>query len=311
MAQVQADVSLIYQGTDITDEVDIIECVCRDTSGRESDCLNLKVDHADRWFRWGPQKNDTLRVLRNGYDSGTLYLNTVIPEDGAYRIWATGAKSVPYPTRWQAFENKTLAAIMGTCAGELGMGARQSGVSGGITYEYLLRENLSAPVFLEMLANREGAVLKALGGSYVAIGVTYAQGLPAMHEMELDDDQLDSEYIDRRDRNWSSVTIKTPFGTGTARDSAANGQSRIITDMTVDSGAQAYRWAKGILTLHNRQSETLKIEMDFNPGYTAMVRIDVKSQTDAAGQWIIDETEQNLLDGRTKAKLYRCITTIS
>ena len=311
MAQVQADVSLIYQGTDITDDVDIIECVCRDTSGRESDCLNLKVDHADRWFRWGPQKNDTLRVLRNGYDSGVLYLNTVIPEDGAYRIWATGAKSVPYPARWQAFEEKTLAAIMGTCAGELGMGARQSGVNGGILYEYLLRENLSAPVFLETLANREGAVLKALGGSYVAIGVAYAQGLPAMHEMELDDDQLDSEYIDRRDRNWSSVTIRTLFGTGSARDSAANGQSRIITDMTVDNSAQAYRWAKGLLMLHNRQSETLKIEMDFNPGYTAMVRIDVKSQTDAAGQWIIDETEQNLLDGRTKAKLLRCITSIS
>ena len=63
--------------------------------------------------------------------------------------------------------------------------------------------------------------------------------------------------------------------------------------------------------MHNRQSEILEIAMDFNPGYTAMVRIDAKSATAANGQWIIHETEQDLLNGRTKAKLYRCITTIT
>ncbi|MBQ6960872.1 MAG: hypothetical protein IJP78_07855 [Clostridia bacterium] len=311
MALAQADMTLIYKGTDITKQVDIIECVCRDVSGSESDCLNLKVDHADQWFRWGPQKNDTIQVKRNGYDSKTLYLNTVIPEDGAYRILATGAKSVPFSARWQAFEKKTLTAIMGVCAGELGMGAKQFGVNGGITYEYLMRNNMSAPQFLEMLCNREGAVLKTLDGSYTAIGVQYAQGLSPMHEMELDDGQMDSVYIDRRDLSWASVQIKTPFGNGTARDSNAQGQSRVITDITVDNDGHAYRWAKGMLIMHNRKSEMLKIEMDFNPGYTAMVRIDVKSKTDAKGQWIIEEAEQDLVNGRTRAKLYRCITSVS
>lgn len=311
MADVQAGVTLIYEGTDITDDVDIIECVCRDVSGGESDCLNLKVDHADKWLRWGPQKNDTIQVKRSGYDSKTLFLNTVIPEDGAYRIFATGAKSVPFPARWQSFENKTLGAIMSMCAGEIGMGARQYGISGSIMYEYLMRNNISAPVFLETICNREGAVLKTLSGDYVAIGVQYAQSLTPMHEMELDSDQLDSEYIDRRDLSWASVQIRTPFGSGTARDSSASGQDRVITDMTIDNSAHAYRWAKGILLMHNRESEILKIEMDFNPGYTAMVRIDVKSETDARGQWIIHETEQDLLDGRTKAKMLRCINSIA
>ena len=124
-------------------------------------------------------------------------------------------------------------------------------------------------------------------------------------------DMLDSEYIDRRDLSWSSVQIRTMFGSGTARDSSTSGQGRVITDITVDNDAQAYRWAKGILLTHNRQSEILNIEMDFNPGYTAMVRVDVKSRTDANGRWIVDTVEQNLLDGRTKAKMLRCVDTIS
>lgn len=310
MAQTQGDVTLIYEGTDITEDVDIIECVCRDVSGGEADCVNLKVDHAEKWFRWGPQKNDKIRVARSGYDTKTMYLNTVVPEDGAYRIYATASKSVPFPKRYQAFEKMTLSAVMGLCAGECGMGAKQYGLSGGILYEYLLRDNMSAPVFLQQLAQREGAALKALDGSYTAIGIGYAQGIAAMHEMQLDDDQLDSEYIDRRDLSWGSVEIKTMFGHGIARDSGSGGMNRVITDIPVDNDAMAYRWAKGILLSHNRQSEILNIEMDFNPGYTAMVRINVKSNTDANGKWIIDQVEQNLLDGRTKARMLRCVEGI-
>lgn len=310
MAQAQRDITLIYQGVDITDEVDIIECVCRDVSGEESDCLMLTLDHAEKWFQWKPQKNDTIRVTRGGYDSKTMYLNTVVPEDGAYRIYATARRSAPMPEKYQVFEKMTLSSIMSMCAAECGMGAKLYGLSGGIQYPYLLRERMRAPAFLEMLAMREGAVLKCLDGNFAAIGVQYAQNIAAMHEMELENGQMDSQYIDRRDLRWSSVQIKSMFGSGTARDSDADGQTKIITDLAVDDDATAYRWAKGILMMYNRQSEVLNIEMDFNPGYTAMVRVDVKSDTDAAGKWMIDRVEQNLLDGRTKARMYRCIESV-
>ena len=310
MAETQRDVTLLYNGQNITKQVDIIECVLRDVSGGESDCLNLRLDHAEEWFRMGPQKNDTIQVKRGGYDSKTLYLNTVVPEDGAYRIYATGAKCAPMAPRSQSFADIGFGAIMGICAGECGMGAKTFGVTTP-AYEYILRDNLSAPAFLERLAAREGAVLKAMDGKFIAIGIPYAQGLSAMHEMELESDQMDSEYIDRRDLRWASVRISTPFGGGIARDSAIFGQGRVITDLPVDNDAMAYRWAKGLLLSHNRKSEILNIEMDFNPGYTAMVRIDVKSRTKANGQWIIDTVEQNLLDGRTKARMYRCLTSVA
>lgn len=309
--EVQKDLKLWYNGTDITKDVDILECLIRDVSGRESDCMNLLVDHADKWFKWNVQKNDTLRATRGGYDSKTLHLNTIRPEQGAFRIYATGAKCTPFPAKWESYEKQTLAAIMGTCAGEGGMGSKQSGISGGILYKYLLRENQSAPVFLEQLVNREGGVMKSLDGKFVAIGIQYAQGLASAHKVKLGDKLAESQYIDRRDEAWSSVTIDTPFGKGNAIDSRSGGKARTITEITVDNDAQAKRWAKGILLTHNRQCEILNLEMEFNPGYTAMVRIDAESRTDAAGQWIVDEVEQDLVLGRTKAKLLRCVTSIS
>ena len=305
-----AGVTLMYEDTDITASVDIMECVCRDVSGSESDWVNLKVDHAEQWLAWGPQKNDKIRVLRSGYDSRTMYLNAIITEDGAYRIIATGAKCKPFPARWRPYENKTLASIMSQCAGELDMGARQYGVSGAIRYEYLLRKNTVAPVFLERLLNREGAALKSLNGDYVAIGIEYAQDIPAKHEIELSVTQADAAYIDRRDNAWASVQIKTPFGSAIARDGNVKGITQVITDITVDNDAQAYRWAKGLLLAHNRRCEMLRIESDFNPGYTAMGRVDVTSRTGANGEWIIHEAEHDMIEGKSRVTMFRCVRGI-
>ena len=311
MANVQKDLRLFYNGKDITESVDILECFVRDVSRKESDCLNLLVDHAERWFTWGVQKNDTMRVTRSGYDTKTLYLNTIVPEEGAFRIYATGSRCAPFPAKWESYEKKTLGAIMGACAGEGGMGSQQNGISGGILYEYLLRENMSAPTFLEQLVNREGAVLKSLNGKFCAIGIGYAQGLKCMHTVQVGSKLAEAQYTDRRDQSWSSVTIDTPFGKGSAVDRGSDGKARLLTEITVDNDAQAKRWAKGILLCHNRQNEILTVEMDFNPGYTAMVRVNVDSRTETKGPWIVDEVEHDLVMGRTKAKLFRCITSIT
>lgn len=305
-----ADLSLIYEGVDITDSVDIKECVFRDVSGNECDCLDMKLDHAERWLRWGPKKNDTIQVKRGGYDTKTLYLNTIALEDGVYRVYATSAKSQTFPKRWQTFEGKSMQSIMSVCAGELGMSAKLFGVNGATAYDYLLRRNQTAPVFLEELAGLEGAALKTLDGAFVAIGIAYAQEIEAMHTIELSVDQADSAYIDQRDKRWSSVEIRTPFGKGSARSSGAQGANQVITNLCLDNDAQAHRWAKGMLLAHNRKCEILRLESAFNPGYTAMGRLDVVSKSDANGQWIIDSVEHDMVGNTSRPLLYRCITDI-
>ena len=306
MADARKDLRLFYNGTDITKDVDIIECVMKDTSGGESDCLNLLLDHADKWFKWGAQKNDTLRATRSKYDTKTLYLNTIAPEEGAYRIYATGSRGAPKTRKWEYYEKKTLSVILGACAGESGMSVKLCGISGGILYDYLIREYMTAGEFAEQLLNREGAILKCMDGKYTAIGIEYAQGLSAAHKVNIDDKRFDTRYTDRREMNWGSVEIKTPFGKGKASGGKGN-MNRVITDIPVTGNGQAMRWAKGILLHHNRQNEILEIETDFNPGYTAMVRIDVDSKNDTRGQWIIDEVKHDMLIGRSRAKMLRCV----
>ena len=103
--------TLIYQGVDITQDVDMVECVHTDVSGGACDCLSIKLDHAEKWFGWGPEKNDTIQILRNGYDTGTLYLNTVAPENSMPAFGAAvamGAEEIEFDL-WETADHEIVS----------------------------------------------------------------------------------------------------------------------------------------------------------------------------------------------------------
>ena len=103
----------------------------------------------------------------------------------------------------------------------------------------------------------------------------------------------------------------SPFAKASAYDSSVDGDNQpVVTTLPALDGAQAGRWARGLLLNHNRQAEELNMSMEFNAGLTAFARIDIESDTDANGEWVVDETEHDLILLKSTARLFRCITTI-
>lgn len=81
---------LYWMGKNITRFVNITGCEHRDFSGGKCDCLELTLDNASDWYRWGPREDDEVRVTDGPFDTGTLYLTAVLPTEGRYRLLATG-----------------------------------------------------------------------------------------------------------------------------------------------------------------------------------------------------------------------------
>ena len=48
------------------------------------------------------------------------------------------------------------------------------------------------------------------------------------------------------------------------------------------------------------------MQNDFNPGLTALSRVDVTGDTDASGQWLVDEVEHDMKNLTTTATMRRC-----
>jgi phage protein D len=302
---------LIYEGTDITEYCDVVKCVHRDVSGGRSDSLELELENAETWYRWAPQRDDRIEVQMDGYSTGALYLSTILPEKGRYRIWATSLPSAARRKAYAAYKGMQLSDIVAACAAECGMGSALYGLDKGIAYPYMLRHRESAAAFLSRILQWEGAPLKALDGRLIAIDIRYAQGLDAAQTIEIDADTEGIRHIRRDDARLASIAIKTPYAYGRAEDAEASyGQHEIYTEYPATDAAQAARWAGGLLLFRNREAEELTLDMEYNPGLTASARIDIQSTTDAAGKWLIDEAEHDFYEKRSRARLVRCIETI-
>lgn len=287
------------------------KCTARDTSGGRCDSLEIEFENAGGWYSWGPQEDDKILVSHNGYDTGIMYLNTVLPESGRYRIMATSLPCKARAKENRSFYQRTIEEIMRACAMESGMDFGIYGIDAGTIIPYVQRENEGCAAFLHRLLRWEGASLKCVNGKYTAIGLIWAQNQEPSQSIELSAKQRGTEYW-RNGRSYKALTVKSPYAEATAEDLSVGSAHTIktVNGLPVMNNIQAGRWARGLLLDHNRGCESLGIQSDFNPAFSAMARIDITGGTDATGEWLVEEAEHDFKNLTSTARMRRCIQTI-
>lgn len=302
---------IFYRDTDITEIVTTRKCIVRDTAGGRCDSLELEFENAAGWYSWGPEEDDKIIVTHSGYSSGTMYVNSIIPENGRFRLIATSLPCAARAKGYKAYYKKTIEHIMRDCANTSGMDFRVFGIDGAEEIPYIERDNEGCAAFLNKLLTLESAVLKCINGRYTAIGISYAQDLPAAQTVELFANQASSRYK-RAGAACRSLTVQTPYAKGAAEDTAVKNSHMSLTDccLPVMNDIQAARWARGKLLSINRECESLEVRGDFSPGMSAMMRIDIDGDTDATGEWVVELAEHDLIAMKTAISLRRCVRTI-
>lgn len=308
----EAGMELFYEGVNITQDVRISSAKGRDVSGGRSDSLDLVLENAKAWHRWKPQADDRIELICNGYSTGVMYINAIAPEEDQYRILATSAKTTAQRKANAVFENKTLDDVMRLSAAMCGMENKIFGIDERIIYPYLQRNCEGSAAFLNRIAQWEGAALKTYSGRFTMIGILAAQKLRASETITISAKQPGVTYRRCDQAKLKTLTVKTPFACVTATDKGAlSGNDQTVCFLPARDPATAGRWARGILLSLNRKTEQLTIDSDFHSRWSAMVRIDVAGETDAIGNWVIDEVEHDFVNRTSKATLFRCIETVT
>lgn len=301
---------LIYEGTDMSGYVNVTKCVHRTFSHGRADSLELEVDHASAWYRWGPKRDDAIIAERDGYSTGRLYLNSVVPEGDRFRIVATSLPAAARHRAWQGYAGTTFSEVLHRCAAECGMGEGTYGLDGDFKYGYLLRRDEGCAAFLDRLGRCEGMAVKALNGAFRAISVAWAQQREASASLWIDTEQPGVSHRKQPAERASALTVVGAGISATARDSLGIAQNHRNMALPVTNAAQAGRWARGLLLMENRESERLTIKSEFNAAMRVLARVDIDGTTDAAGRWLADSVEHDLKNGSTEAVLLRCIESI-
>lgn len=297
-----------YNGTDITEYVEVKSCIVRDLSGDKCDSINIVFENADTWFMWGTDVDDQIYIVDEEYESGAMYVNTVLPEDNTYRVLATALPERARNKGNNSFINMSLEEIMRSCAAISNMGYQIYGIDKDIIIPYIERRNEGCAAFLSRLLTLEGAVLKCINGNYVAIGIEYTQSLSTDIKLMIDAEQSGVRYM-RKGKRARQYEVYSPYASATAVDVIADGIT-ISESMPVLDVVQAGRWARNKLLSHNMDVEHVYMSTDLNSGYTSMIKIEIEGNTDATGEWLVKEVEHDLIRRSTFTTLMRCINTI-
>ncbi len=304
-------IRLTWNGADITGYCNITGCIHREAAGGKSDTLELQLDRAATWYRWGPEEGDVISVDLDEYTTGDLYLTAVIPNGDQYRLIASGMKNGATRKAWGSFENKTFKEIFDRCAAECGMTGKIYGMDERLLIPYCLRKNEGAAGFLNRIAEMEGFKLKTWNGALKAIYLPWAEEQEPALSMAIDAKTSGMTYRRRKNAMWAGLTVKSPFASSFARDAGVSGNNApVITTLPAQSAAQAGRWARNLLREHNRKAEELRIDQRLNAKMGALIRIDITGETDMSGAWIVEEAEHDLLHKSSSALLYRVRDTI-
>ncbi len=302
---------LFYEGVNITGDVGIVECFYNDRCGDRCDSVELVLENPTAWFGWEPAQDDRIIVETDTISTGTMYLNSILPQDGKYRLVATSVPCATRRTAYQTYENMKLESIMASCAAECGMTNALYGVDGDISYLYLLRQMQSGAAFMCRQLELEGAVFKTFNNRFIGIGIDYAQQQEPALSINVMENQPGLRYQHRENTKLAGITVKTPWAECTAEDSAVKTNNyHVITTLPAIDTAQAARWARGLLMKHNRQAEALFLDMELLPAMTAMVRVDINANSSLAGEWLVEAARHDMKRHKSNVKLLRRIDTI-
>lgn len=300
-----------YNGVNITQFCKVRRCIVRDGSGSSCDSLELELESAQTWDRWRPEADDRIVATLDTYSSGIMYVNTVSMEDGKYWIYATSFPCRAHGRRYASYYGYTLGDIMYQCAAACGMETASYGIDTSVSIPYIEQRDEGSAVFLLRLLEAEGAKLKCINGKLAAVGILYAQGLPVSRKIAVAANQRAAVYT-RLGTRARRLTIQSPGLNVFAEDTAAptDGEQIIFASLPVNGVVQAGRWARGMLLAHNQKAEQIRLNTVFDPLLTSLVRVDVTGGTQADGEWMVEDVEQDLYNRKTMATLRRCIDTI-
>lgn len=258
-----SDLKVIYNDTDITKDISVVDCEHEMNAENKPDELSIKfADNNHLWDDWQPEKADTIQAISGVAKTGKMFIESVNPEDGYMKLIAS---SIPKGMRKvvkennKSWQNVTLLQVINELANRNGLQVEAHDVDNK-KFTYMKQENISDLDFIVERCDLEGYSFLVYDGKIVVYSPEKIEQQAAVKNITVPEGS-DFKYNDDSLNAYGACELDN--GSVEGKASAGNGIENVLRKVVksyISSKAEANLNAKNILNKANRGLKTGKLE---------------------------------------------------
>lgn len=279
---------LLYNGTDIYNDVSVNYCVHEMHAEKEADTLVIRFnDTKGVWSKWNPAAGDALQFKEGASDTGKMFIHSMKSENGLYTIRAMSMPKSGATRRSRSWNGVRFLQLGKEIAAAHGLSFQNYGCKDQV-YKYLKQDNETDFSLFSRLCTLEGCQMLIYDGKLLAYNEQHIESQTPTGEIEVD---LNGKfaYQDNRSACYGSCNVSSGKYSGTfkAPGNINNAVLRPETPVTVNSNAEAARFAKGLLRNANKRGRTGRVVKSLLLGYAAASLATLKTQKASAWNGVV------------------------
>jgi hypothetical protein len=301
--------SIIYSGVDITDSIHPTVLQITDNAGGIPDSLSVAFSDTEGiWSKWRPVKNDTLRVIESGFDTGLMFIDQLSQSAGIFGIKALSIPQTSKTARSQGWEKVRLLEIATEIAARYGFTLQTYNVINHL-YERVDQQEAADFAFLADLCMLEGYALKINNKSLVIYSESIQeQETVDLHLSVLGEGGINGSFgfSDKSTDIYQKCVVRSQsIGGYIEGEFSALGILGPTVKRTIyaTNQAEVNRWAKGILRSYNKHMITGSVSVNLNTNYAAGTNISIEDVGMFDGKYFIHRLIHDLLNNKTALTL--------
>lgn len=294
---------LIYEGKDITGDIEIRGADLTDNAGGELDSLDLTIDDSRGfWSQWKPEKNHTVQVKESGFDTGIMYIDEIVQQRGMILLRALPIKQEAKTGNVKAWDNVTFLELAREIAGKVGLSLETYGVQDQF-YSRVDQHGESDLQFLAWRCLLEGYALKVTNGKLVIFSQPYMESQAAARVIKPEDVDGDFVYKQKSTQIYGACKITYQDIQYEFKDPNVYGPTLKCFDIAVGNVGEAERFTKGLLRAKNCMEKTFTCKLRFDAGIAAGNAVELSGFGLADGKYFAYQVIHRFVEGKTALKL--------